>query len=165
MKITRAVVSMILVSVVAFFLYLLWIGDKPREGSTTLYLARVTESSDKAYQEAVKKAQEYETNGQAEAASRAYESATKINRFELPSYYPLLQSAKLNISIGKQEEGIRQLESFINNAREELHLVPTKRFEVQNATPEHVADVRRQLTEAEGLLKRQKQHTTRPVER
>ena len=165
MKIIRAVVSLIIIFVVAFFFYLKSIGDKPRDGAPTLYLARVTESSDKEYQDAIKKAQDSEAKGQAEVASREYVSATKINRFELPSYYPLLQSAKLNLSIGKKEEGIRDLESFIDNAREELHLVPTKRFEVQNATPERDANVRRQLAEAEELLKRQKQHTTRPVER
>lgn len=165
MKIARVVAIMIVVLVVAFFIYLQWIGDKPREGAPILYLARVTESSDKAYQDAIKKAQDYETKGQIEAASREYVSATKINRFELPSYYPLLQSAKLNLSIGKREEGIQNLEHFIDNAREELHLAPTKRFMVQNATPEHEANLRTQLAEAEELLKKQKQHTTRPVER
>lgn len=165
MKIIRVVVSLIIILVVAFFIYLQSIGDKPREGAPALYLARVTERSDKAYQNAIKKAQDYEAKGQAEVASREYVSATKINRFELPSYYPLLQAAKLNFSIGKKEEGIQQLESFIDNASEELHLVPTKRFEVQNTTPEHDANVRRQLAEAEELLKKQKQHTTRPVER
>lgn len=157
MKIARAVVTMMILCIVLFFIYLELKGDKPREGAPVLYLARVTDSSDKAYQEAIKKAEGYEAKGQTEAASKAYVSATEINRFELPSYYPLLRAAKVNFAAGKPEEGIRQLEEFIGNAREELHLVPTKRFEVQDATPDHEASVRKQLAEAEELLKERKQ--------
>jgi hypothetical protein len=137
--------------ILGYLILLYWAGDKPREGSLTLYLgpARVTQESDREYQVALKKAQGYESKGQLEAASREYLDATKINRFYLPSYYPLLQSAKLKLSIGKKDEAFHELESFIAFAKEELHVTPPKIFNVLDTTPEHETFVKNQLNEAE----------------
>ena len=134
-KILIAIICLLL----GCFIYILWLGDKPREGSKILYLGpvRVTQASDHEYQTALKTAQGHEAKGQLEAAAKEYSLAAKINRFVLPSYYPLLQAAKLKISIGKKEEAFRDIENFIDFAKEELHITPTKIFEVQDTTPEH----------------------------
>jgi hypothetical protein len=139
---------------IAFLFFWEWNGDRPGKGSLALYLGptRVTQDSDREYQAALQKAQGYEARGQFEVAAKEYFEATKINRFNLPSYYPLLQSAKLKMAFGKKEEASRELESFVAFAKEELRITPPKRFEVQDTTAGHETAVKNQLKEAEQLL-------------
>ena len=138
----------------AFLIFLEWNGDSPRKGSITLYLGptSVTKDSDHEYLAALQKARGYEKRGQFEMAAKEYYEATKINRFNLPSYYPLLKSAKLKMIFGRKEEAIQEIQSFIASAKEELRITTPNRFVVQETTPEHEASVRDQLKEAEQLL-------------
>jgi len=138
----------------AFLIYLRFVGDKPREGAPILYLgpSSVTQDSDREYQAVIQNAQGFVARGQFEVAANEYFQASRINRFYLPSYYPLLQAAKLKMKTGKKEEATHDLESFAAFAKEELRIIPPKNFKVQDTTPEHEASVKKQLKEAEQLL-------------
>lgn len=134
-------------------LFLLIIGDQPREGSRIFYLGprQVSSESDFKYQRALQEARQYEKRGAMAEAEKAYLGAAETNRFNLPSYYPLLAAAKCNIALGKKDEAVKQLDSFIESAKEELKILPPRRFEIGETTPDQERLVRGLLQEADEL--------------
>lgn len=149
------IVSVIIFTVLASFI--LWIivgGDKPRQEAKILYLGpnKITEASDREYITVMSMAKNFENSGKFVEAITQYEIASKINRFVMPSYYPLLDIARIKCKQGDKLYAINTLKIFINHAENEINPTVESSFIVEDNTKEQIAYVKKKIIEAQELL-------------
>jgi basic membrane lipoprotein Med (substrate-binding protein (PBP1-ABC) superfamily) len=151
----------ILVAVAIFIVLasvVVWIivgGDKPRPEAKILYLgpSKITESTDKEYSTALSRAKALEKSGNLVEAITQYELASKINRFVMPSYYPLLDVARVKCKQGDKLYAINTLRTFLSYAEDEVNPTSKSRFIIENNTKKQIDDTKRQIIAAQELLK------------
>lgn len=131
------------------------VGDKPRPEAKILYLGpkKVTEASDKQYIAILSGAKALEKSGNFVGAITQYYLASKTNRFVMPSYYPLLDVARLKCKQGDKLHAITTLRTFLSYAEDELNPTSKSSFIIEDNTSEQIAYVKKLVVTARELLK------------
>lgn len=148
--------AVILVIVTSFIVLMHLIGDKPRPESKILYIGpkKISEASDKEYATALAKAKALEKNGNIAGAITQYELASNTNRFVMPSYYPLLDVARLKCEQGDKQQAISILQHFMALADDEVKPTAKSRFTIEDNSNEQIEYVKRLQTQADDLLRK-----------
>ena len=147
--------AVILIIVTSFVVWIHLIGDKPRPESKILYLGpkKISEASDKEYATALAKAKALEENGNIAGAITQYELASNTNRFVMPSYYPLLDVARLKCKQGDKQQAISILKTFMALADYEVNPTAKSSFSIEDNSNEQIEYVKKQQVQADNLLK------------
>lgn len=154
-NLTIVLAVVILLVVTSVIIWSLIVGDKPRPESKILYLGpkKVSEVSDREYVTALSKAKIQEDKGNIAEAISEYELASKINRFVMPSYYPLLDVARLKCEQGDKLEAINALKKFMIYAEDEVNPTEKSSFTIEDNSNEQIEYVRKLQVKARNLLK------------
>lgn len=149
------IVAVVLTVVASVFVWMLVVGDKPRPESKILYLGpkKISELSDKEYTTTLSKAKSFEDSGNIADAIKQYEHACKINRFVMPSYYPLLDVARLKCKQGDKPNAINTLKSFMIYAEDEVNPTPKSSFIIEDNSNDQIEYVKKLIVKARELLK------------
>ncbi|OGT99786.1 MAG: hypothetical protein A2X80_07745 [Geobacteraceae bacterium GWB2_52_12] len=144
---------------VLWFVTLLIFGcvdDRPNPEAIKAFYGQVCSDTQPElnYQKFLEAAKDAENKGDFERALICYESAIKVDRKCLPSYYPMFQKGQALITLGRTVEGKSALREYLAFAKAETSSRGKPYFFIISTATERTVELRKKMRAVEGILSR-----------